>query len=59
VQEGLARRLDREQVVALFGGELGIEREIGHAGNGGHGRTDFVAHGCQKLALVDVRLFGA
>jgi hypothetical protein len=50
-EEGLGRGLDQTQVLALFGGEVRLQGELGHAEDAVHGRADFVAHIRQELAL--------
>ena len=39
------------EVVPLAGRELGLQRQMGHADDAVHGRTDFVAHVGEKIAL--------
>ena len=39
------------QVLALLGGEVGVERQLGHAEDAVHRRADLVAHVGQELAL--------
>ena len=45
------RRLDGLQIFALFGGELGLERELGHADDAVEWRADLVTHVGEELAL--------
>ena len=47
----VGRRAHRGQAVALFGGELAVEHEVGHADDAVHRRPDFVAHVREELAL--------
>ena len=49
---------DREQVVALIGGQRGVERELGHADDAVHRRADLVAHVGEELALGAARVLG-
>ena len=50
-EQSVSALLDRLSLVALFGGQLCVEQEVGHAVNAVHGGADFVAHIGQKLAL--------
>ena len=59
LEQRFARVLDRPQVVALLGGELGSQRQLGHPDDGVHRRANLVAHVGQKLALGLGRLLGA
>ena len=47
------------QVLALLGGQVGVERQLGHADDAVHRRADFVAHVGQELALGAVGRLGA
>ena len=55
-QKRLARLLDGVQIVALFLGEGGAERQVGHADDRVHRGPDLVAHVGEELALGDRRL---
>ena len=57
-QKRLGRRLDRLQIVPLLGIEFGIERQLGHADDAVHRRTDFMAHVSQERAARLVRRLG-
>ena len=46
-----ADELHHPEVLALLGGELGVERQLGHADDAVHRRADLVAHVGQELAL--------
>ena len=50
-QQGVRRCADLGEVVPLAGRELGLQRQMGHADDAVHGRTDFVAHVGEKIAL--------
>ena len=50
-EQRLGRRLDGRQAVALLGGQLAVERQLGHAEDAVHRRPDFVAHVGEELAL--------
>ena len=52
------RACDRLDVVALLGGQRGVEQQLGHAEDAVHRRADFMAHVGQELALGHTRLFG-
>ena len=56
--ERIGRRLDRFHVLALVGGEIGFESQLGHAENAVHRRPDLVAHVGQEFALGPVGLAG-
>ena len=58
VSSASADVLTVDQVLALLGGELGVERQLGHADDAVHRRADLVAHVGEKLALGVVRRFG-
>ena len=45
-------------VLALLGGQLGVEQQLGHADDAVHRRPDLVAHVRQELALGRVGLLG-
>ena len=47
---------DEAEMFALFGGEVGIEDEFGHAQNSIHGRANLVVHGRQESARPRWRL---
>ena len=51
VSSGVGGRLDDPQVLALFGREVGVQHEIGHADDAVHRRPDLVAHVGEELAL--------
>ena len=50
--------LNHFQVAPLFLGQVGIERQVGHADDAVHRRTNFVTHVGQELALGTVGVFG-
>ena len=50
-QQGLARLLEGQQVLALVGGESRIEHEFGHPDDHVHGSADLVAHVGQEGAF--------
>ncbi len=50
-QQVIGRELHHPEVLALLGGELGVESQLGHADDAVHGRADLVAHVGQELAL--------
>ena len=50
-KQGVAGPLDLLQVVALLGGQFGLEGQVGHADDGVHRRADLVAHVGQEQAL--------
>ena len=45
--------------VALLGGEVGVERQVGHADDAVHRRANLVAHVGEELALGAVGGFAA
>ena len=45
-------------IFPLFGIELGVQKQIGHAQHAVHRRADFVAHVGQELALGTAGLLG-
>ena len=51
--------LHERQALALFGGELGVERQLRHADDAVHRRPDLVAHVGEELALRRVGVLGA
>ena len=53
-QQVIGRELHHPEVLALLGGELGVQRQLGHADDAVHGRADLVAHVGQELALGPV-----
>ena len=48
-QQMLAGVLDLGQVIALLNGEVGAQRQVGHADNRIHRRADFMAHVGQEI----------
>ena len=58
VNSASAEDLTIRKMFALFGGEFGIQHEIGHPDDAVHRRPDLVAHVREKLALGSVRGFG-
>ena len=57
-EQGFGAAADGFGKVALFGSEMGLQQQIGHADDAIHGRADFVAHHGQKLALGTVGTIG-
>ena len=57
-EEGGAAGVDDFEVFALFGGEVGVEEEVGHADDPVHGGTDFMTHVGEELAFCGVSLVG-
>ncbi len=54
VQQGkqrIGRFLDEGQILALHGGQGGVERQLGHADDAVHRRADLVTHRGQESAL--------
>ena len=49
-EERLCRALDQLRRPALFVRELGVEQQLRHTQHRVHGRSDLVAHVCQKRA---------
>ena len=58
VSSASADDLTISQVLALLGGEVGVEHELGHADDAVHRRADLVAHVGQELALRAVGRLG-
>ena len=56
-QQVVRRRLDRHQILPLVLGEGGLEGQLGHAEDGVHGRTDFMADVGEELVLGSIRRF--
>ncbi len=54
-QQRMGRVVDQRHILALLGGELSIQAELGHAENAVHRRADFVAHIGKKNTLRLVR----
>ena len=50
-EQGVRRGLDRLDVLALLGREVGLEHELGHSQDPVHGRSDLVAHVGEELGL--------
>ena len=50
-QQVIGRELHHAEVLALLGGQLGVEGQLGHADDAVHRRADLVAHVGQELAL--------
>ena len=57
LEQGLCTLLNRMAVLTLLLVELGLQQQLIHADNAIHGRTDFVAHIGEKLALGSVGCF--
>ena len=54
-QQGIGRRLDGDEVIALLRRQLGVEGELCHADDAVHGCADLVAHVGEELALGPAR----
>jgi hypothetical protein len=52
------RIADQLQILALLGGEFGIQGQLRHAQDAVHGRADFMAHIRQEFALGAAGAFG-
>ncbi len=57
-EQGVGGVFDGGQKLLLVGGEVGVEREFGHAEDAIHGGPNLVAHVGQKLALRPIGGFG-
>ena len=53
-QQRIGGRFDDPQILPLFGRELGVQHEIGHADDAIHRRPNLVTHVRQELALGPV-----
>ena len=58
-EQGVSRRFDDTEVLALLIIQLGLQRQLGHAKHTIHGRADLMAHIGQKIGLGTVGQFGA
>ena len=57
-EQGVGGALHHRQILALFGRERRVERELGHADDAVERRTNLVAHVGEELALGAAGLFG-
>ena len=58
-QQRISGGFDSLQVLALLGGELGVQCQLRHSQHTVHGRTDLVAHVGQELAFGAAGRFGS
>src|SRR5580700_6875561 len=57
-KEGLRRKSNEPEVFSLFGSEVGIQHELGHAEDAVHRGANFMAHVREEDALCFARGFG-